>query len=107
VATGLHYPDHCRASHINLQVPSWPGLRTPLIAAQFWLQPWQPGDKEGVDRAKWFQKEGNGYFKEQSTRPQTIGYAQADSPVALLAWIWEKLHDWRALTSILLCVGSR
>jgi len=30
----------------------------------------------------------------QSTKPQTLGYAFADSPVALLAWIYEKLHDW-------------
>jgi hypothetical protein len=28
------------------------------------------------------------------TKPQTVGYALADSPVALLAWIYEKLHDW-------------
>lgn len=30
----------------------------------------------------------------QSTKPQTIGAALADSPVALLTWIYEKLHDW-------------
>lgn len=30
----------------------------------------------------------------QGTRPQTLGYALADSPVALLAWIYEKLVDW-------------
>jgi hypothetical protein len=30
----------------------------------------------------------------QSTKPSTIGFALADSPVALLAWIYEKLHDW-------------
>ncbi|KAI0098768.1 Alpha/Beta hydrolase protein [Nemania sp. FL0031] len=30
----------------------------------------------------------------QSTRPQTIGYGLEDSPVALLAWIYEKLVDW-------------
>lgn len=30
----------------------------------------------------------------QSTKPQTIGFALADSPVALLAWIYEKMHDW-------------
>ncbi|KAJ8605025.1 hypothetical protein MRB53_041570 [Persea americana] len=41
-----------------------------------------------------FMKEGNGYFQEQNTKPQTIGYSQADSPVGLLAWIYEKLHDW-------------
>jgi hypothetical protein len=31
---------------------------------------------------------------EQATRPQTLAYALNDSPVALLAWIYEKLHDW-------------
>ena len=30
----------------------------------------------------------------QSTKPQTLGYSLADSPVGLLAWIYEKLHDW-------------
>ena len=31
---------------------------------------------------------------EQSTKPQTLAYALKDSPVALLAWIYDKLHDW-------------
>ena len=31
---------------------------------------------------------------QQSTKPQTLAYALKDSPVALLAWIYEKLHDW-------------
>lgn len=35
-----------------------------------------------------------GYNVLQATKPQTIGYALQDSPVALLAWIYEKLHDW-------------
>lgn len=30
----------------------------------------------------------------QSTKPNTIGFALADSPVALLAWIYEKLQEW-------------
>ncbi|KAI9464699.1 Alpha/Beta hydrolase protein [Boletus coccyginus] len=37
---------------------------------------------------------GKGYFIEQSTQPQTLGYSLADSPVGLLAWIYEKLHNW-------------
>jgi pimeloyl-ACP methyl ester carboxylesterase len=42
----------------------------------------------------------SGYAAEQSTKPQTIGYGLVDSPVALCAWIVEKLHAWtdRALT---------
>ncbi|KAE9387772.1 alpha/beta-hydrolase [Gymnopus androsaceus JB14] len=36
----------------------------------------------------------SGYFKQQSTKPQTLGYSLADSPVGLLAWIYEKLVGW-------------
>lgn len=35
-----------------------------------------------------------GYFLEQSTKPQTIGYALDDSPVGLAAWIVEKFRSW-------------
>ena len=38
-----------------------------------------------------FQHEGFGYFLEQSTRPQTIGYSLLDSPVGLAAWMLD--HD--------------
>jgi hypothetical protein len=41
-----------------------------------------------------FRTDGIGYFREQATRPQTIGYSLADSPLGLLAWIYEKLVDW-------------
>ena len=35
-----------------------------------------------------------GYFLEQSTKPQTIGYALDDSPAGLAAWIVEKFRAW-------------
>jgi pimeloyl-ACP methyl ester carboxylesterase len=38
-----------------------------------------------------FRQSGNGYFVEMATRPQTIGYALLDSPVALAAWMID--HD--------------
>jgi pimeloyl-ACP methyl ester carboxylesterase len=41
----------------------------------------------------YLQTEG-GYSNLQSTKPQTIGYALADSPVGQLAWIVEKFHAW-------------
>jgi pimeloyl-ACP methyl ester carboxylesterase len=41
----------------------------------------------------WWQRE-KGYKQEQSTKPQTLSYALADSPVGLLAWILEKWHSW-------------
>ena len=42
------------------------------------------------DHRKW----GTGYSKQQSTRPQTLGYGLVDSPVAQLAWIVEKFWAW-------------
>jgi hypothetical protein len=41
-----------------------------------------------------FFENGMGYFGEQSTKPQTLGFSLADSPVGLLAWIYEKLVAW-------------
>jgi pimeloyl-ACP methyl ester carboxylesterase len=38
-----------------------------------------------------FRTSGFGYFLEQSTRPQTIGYSLLDSPVGLAAWLLD--HD--------------
>lgn len=37
---------------------------------------------------------GMGYMRQQSTRPQTLGYGLSDSPVGLLGWIYEKLVAW-------------
>jgi pimeloyl-ACP methyl ester carboxylesterase len=38
--------------------------------------------------------EHSGYFELQSTRPQTLAYSLADSPVGQLAWIVEKFKEW-------------
>ncbi len=66
----------------------------PLLALQHAFSSYSSRDKKGLARTEWFKQAGYGYNHLQSTKPQTIGYALADSPVALLAWIYEKLHDW-------------
>jgi pimeloyl-ACP methyl ester carboxylesterase len=48
-------------------------------------------EKAAVDAIATFRTSGFGYFLEQSTRPQTVGYALLDSPVALAAWMLD--HD--------------
>ena len=40
-----------------------------------------------------FDAEG-AYFREQSTKPQTLSYAMMDLPVGAGAWIVEKFHGW-------------
>ncbi|MEY9200310.1 pimeloyl-ACP methyl ester carboxylesterase [Sinorhizobium fredii] len=46
------------------------------------------------DEAREFLGKGFGYAAIMGTRPQTVGYGLADSPVGLAAWIYDKLADW-------------
>jgi hypothetical protein len=92
---GLLYPEHCKASHVNMIVARPPRWSTsPFLALQYAFTPYTTREREGRKRSEWFDREGYGYNTLQSTKPQTIGTALADSPVALLTWIYEKLHEW-------------
>lgn len=91
----LQYPSSVLATHINMIRCDEPAiLAQPLLALQNAVTPHTADDKAGFARTTWFREEGSGYRNEQSTKPQTLGYSLADSPVGLLAWIYEKLHDW-------------
>ena len=48
-------------------------------------------ERAALDAVNTFQSDGFGYFLEQSTRPQTIGYSLLDSPIGLAAWMLD--HD--------------
>jgi pimeloyl-ACP methyl ester carboxylesterase len=48
-------------------------------------------ERAALDAIATFRTSGNAYLIEQNTRPQTIGYALLDSPVALAAWMLD--HD--------------
>ena len=69
------------------------GIHTNLLVTVLGIP--QPTDTEeeraASDQLAAFRATGFGYFLEQATRPQTIGYALLDSPVALAAWMLD--HD--------------
>jgi pimeloyl-ACP methyl ester carboxylesterase len=67
--------------HTNLFVPALGGTM-PTDTEQ---------ERAAVEQISVFRATGFGYFLEQATRPQTIGYALLDSPVALAAWMLD--HD--------------
>jgi len=48
-----------------------------------------------------FMSDGNGYFQISATRPRTLSYALADSPVGQLAWIVEKFKEWTSADAVL------
>ncbi|KAF2401389.1 epoxide hydrolase 1 [Trichodelitschia bisporula] len=94
-ALGYLYPEHVKASHITMVHGSPPTYKAnPLLALQHAVTPYSDAERKGRERFQWFTREGRGYGIIQGTKPQTVGYALADSPVALLGWILEKLYDW-------------
>lgn len=73
----------CRAVHMNMQGWISPGVH-----------PETDAEKQHAIRAQQlFEMEG-AYFREQTTKPQTLSYAMMDSPVGACAWIVEKFHGW-------------
>ena len=46
------------------------------------------------DQIKDFYKKGTDYSAMMGTRPQTIGYSLADSPVGLAAFLYDKFAEW-------------
>jgi pimeloyl-ACP methyl ester carboxylesterase len=52
------------------------------------------GELTARQKGEAFEHVEGGYFKLQSTRLQTIGYALVDSPIAQVAWIYERLRSW-------------
>ncbi len=53
-----------------------------------------PEEQRAIDAGEHYKTYEAGYSTQQSTRPQTIGYALVDSPVALAGWIYEKMWAW-------------
>ena len=80
-AMGRQAPQGLIGIHLNLLVPAL--AATPAAETQ--------QERAATAALSTFRATGFGYFIEQATRPQTIGYALLDSPVALAAWILD--HD--------------
>ena len=76
---------HCIAIHLNMPIAR-PGTDS---GGQL-TEDEQQALAEFDEHRKW----GTGYSKQQSTRPQTLGYGLVDSPVGQLAWIVEKFWAW-------------
>ena len=91
----LLFWDSCKATHTNFDQGEAPSLMThPTLALQHMMTPYTSSEKAGLARTNWFLSESSGYRAQQATKPQTLGYSLTDSPIGLLAWIYEKLHDW-------------
>jgi pimeloyl-ACP methyl ester carboxylesterase len=82
---GVQNKGHCRGIHLNLPIAPPPSavINDPT-----------PAEAAALAASRHYAAVESGYAVLQSTRPQTIGYALADSPVAQCAWIIEKYKTW-------------
>ncbi len=84
-AIGIQNLGNCVGLHVNM-----PNVRAPKAA----LENPDEKDKRALAGAQYYQQWGAGYSKQQSTRPQTLGYSLVDSPVGQAMWIIEKFYEW-------------
>ncbi|RPD73938.1 alpha/beta-hydrolase [Lentinus tigrinus ALCF2SS1-7] len=84
---------HIKAWHSNMPLTGAPPspLKNPLIFLSMFLLPFRKTDVRNLKAAQMFNKQGSAYNMLQSTKPQTLAYGLTDSPIGLLAWIYEKL----------------
>jgi pimeloyl-ACP methyl ester carboxylesterase len=82
---GIQDPANCLGIHLNMPIaPPDPATMGDLTEEE----------KSALAGMQHYNDWDSGYSKQQSTRPQTIGYALTDSPVGQAAWILEKFWSW-------------
>ncbi|MFT4613902.1 MAG: pimeloyl-ACP methyl ester carboxylesterase [Bacteroidia bacterium] len=82
---GMTETQHCAGIHINMPIVAPdPDTMESLTAKEL----------KSLEDMGLYDKDGSGYSKQQSTLPQTLGYALADSPVGQMAWVTEKFYMW-------------
>lgn len=84
-ALGALKVDGCAGIHLNMPIAR--PLPEDMAAPG-------PDEMKALERLQHYQEWDSGYSKQQSTRPQTVGYGLVDSPVGLAGWIYEKMWAW-------------
>jgi len=84
-AVGLKDREHCAAIHLNMPIAA------PDPATLGSLSEREQGALAAMQH---YEQWDSGYSKQQSTRPQTVGYGLVDSPAGQAAWILEKFWAW-------------
>jgi len=82
---GMRHPEHLVGVHVNMAI-AFPGRDQ--------REDMTEREEAALATMRYYDQWESGYFKEQSTRPQTVGYGLVDSPAGLCAWIVEKFRAW-------------
>ncbi len=81
----LRDTDQCVGIHLNMPIVA-PDPET--------MADLTPAEQSALAGMQHYQDHDSGYSKQQSTRPQTVGYGLVDSPAGQAGWIIEKFWSW-------------
>ncbi|MCZ6782807.1 MAG: epoxide hydrolase, partial [Proteobacteria bacterium] len=84
-AIGVQNKGHCQGIHLNMPI-ALPDPET--------MNDLTEREKGALASMQHYEQWDSGYSKQQSTRPQTLGYGLVDSPAGQAAWILEKFWAW-------------
>ncbi|MFT7687391.1 MAG: pimeloyl-ACP methyl ester carboxylesterase [Candidatus Azotimanducaceae bacterium] len=82
---GVQNLGNCLGMHVNMPIVS-PDPDTMSDLSEL--------EKSALAGMKFYQDHDSGYSKQQATRPQSLGYGLADSPIGQAGWIIEKFYQW-------------
>jgi len=80
--------------HVNMPATVPPEIAQALTNGEPAPAGLSAAEKTAYDGMAALYREGSGYAGVMVTRPQTLGYSLADSPVGLAAWFYDKFADW-------------
>ena len=84
-AIGVRHAGHVTGIHLNMPIaPADPATMDDLTGRE----------RSALAAMDHYRRWDSGYSRQQSTRPQTVGYGLVDSPAGLCAWIIEKFWSW-------------
>jgi pimeloyl-ACP methyl ester carboxylesterase len=80
--------------HVNMPATVPPDIATLLTLGEPAPSDLSPKEKAAYESLNVFYRDNCGYSAMMVTRPQTVGYALADSPVGQAAWMYDKISQW-------------
>jgi pimeloyl-ACP methyl ester carboxylesterase len=82
---GVQDPEHCLGVHLNMAIapPTEESMKDPSEL-----------ETGALAAMAHYSEKDSGYSKQQSTRPQSLGYGLVDSPAGQAGWILEKFWSW-------------
>ncbi len=82
---GIQDPEHCLGIHVNMPI----AVPDPETMGDL-----TPAEQATLVALAHYEQQDSGYSKQQSTRPQSLGYGLVDSPAGQAGWILEKFWAW-------------